>query len=278
MDVVRNNKASLSMQILHKYDSLTRMERKVADMVVRLEKNLIGYSISGLAAECGVSEPTVIRFCRSLGYNGIKELKNAAVQAEIPEITSRNIIKIEQIASDEDMISFVFENINDVLRQTHKILDIENLNKAIEFLADAKYVKVAGFGGSSITARHTQHYLRMLGTHVDMVNNYLPNDPLLENYSEGDVVLAISFSGNTSIVVDIAKDAKGKGAKVIGLTAWGENKIHALADVSLQSGCGGSGLIPGFHAIERISLTALVNILLTGVYLRKTKQSPNYIQ
>ena len=268
-----NKTASLNMQIVRRYDNLTKMERKVAAVVAQLGEALVGYSISDLAVECQVSEPTVIRFCRSMGFQGIKELKKAAVRVEPPLALSKNITRMEQVGSDEDMVAFVFDGIVGVLRETRKILDIESLNMAASFLARAKYVKVVGFGGSAIIARHAQHYLRMSGMHVDMVNNYLPNDPIFENYSEGDVVLAISFSGNTSMVVDIARDAKRKGATVIGLTAWGENKIQALADVTLQCVLSGSCIIPGTNAVERMSLIALVDVLLAGVYRSKAKQA-----
>ncbi len=263
--------SGLKLNILRRYDGLSKAERKVADTVLLQGDRLLDYTIADLARESGVSEPTVVRFCNSLDLRGIKELKKAAVPVLAPKANPVDCLSLDQVNSDEELVSFVLDNVRRILQETHKLLDRSGLDQAIELLVKTRYVKVVGLGGSSVVGRHAQHYLRMVGMHVTLFSAYEPHDTLLEHYNPGDVVLAISYSGNNPVVVDIVEDAKKKGASIISITSWGDNKLQQLSDVALQAPFGGKGIINGYHAIERTAELALVDMLFAGVYLRKKK-------
>lgn len=262
---------SLNMRIKRKYDDLTSSEKKVADVVMLIGENIMDHTIASLAIESKVSEPTVVRFCRSIGINGIKELKKAALQNTLVEAASTTSKDISQINSKDQLVPFVIDNLTNILNESKKIIHEPSLHKAIELLANATYIKIVGFGGSSIVARHIHHYMRMAGMHVDLFRNYEDFYPALrEQYNPGDVVLAISYSGNSNIVLDLVEDAKNKGAHIISITSWGECKLNSLSDVSLHCYYNGDGIIPGVHTFERISQLAIADMLIAGLYKYKS--------
>lgn len=264
----RATSGSLRLRILQKYDGLSRSERRVADVVLLRGEKLLDDTISSLAHDSGVSEPTVVRFCNSIGFRGIKELKRAAVP--VPQATSsEERIPLADVDSEEKLVSFVLDQMHDVLRETHMTLDRGRLAKAIGLLEGTRFVKVAGLGGSAVVARHAQHYLRRIGIQCTSFSVYEPQDIVVERYDPGDVVLAISYSGDNPLVVDIVADAKRKGAGIICITSWGESRLERLADVSLQTPFGGQGVMNGHHALERTAQIAIVNVLFAGLYLRK---------
>ncbi|WP_270934278.1 MurR/RpiR family transcriptional regulator, partial [Falsiroseomonas oryzae] len=63
-------------------DRLTPAERKVAELVAADPAAVTGATVASLARAAGVSEPTVIRFCRALGLEGFADLRLALVRAE----------------------------------------------------------------------------------------------------------------------------------------------------------------------------------------------------
>ena len=73
----------MSSPLLHRIDTqltaLSPAERKVADCVLANPRRTVEWSIAELAAAAAVSEPTVIRFCRSLGINGYREFKTTLI-------------------------------------------------------------------------------------------------------------------------------------------------------------------------------------------------------
>lgn len=261
---------SLNMRIMRKYDDLTPGEKKVADVVMLIGENIMDYNIASLAAESKVSEPTVVRFCRNIGIKGIKELKKAAMQSLYVETSPSTSINKELSNSDEKLVPYVIDNLITILNETKKLVNEDSLKDAIELLNNATYIKIVGYGGSSIVARHIHHYLRMAGMHVDLFRNYEDFYPSLhEKYNEHDVIIAISYSGNSNIALDLVRDAKNKGAHVISITSWGECKLNSLADVTLNSYYNGNGIIPGIHVYERISQMAIADMLIAGLYNSK---------
>lgn len=258
----------LKLRILQKYDGLSAAERRVADTALRRGAELIDYTISELARESGVSQPTVVRFCNSVGFRGIKELKRAAVRFQAEAPSPEVDLAIDEVDSEDKLVSFVLQRMREVLRETRETLDVGRLKQAVDRLQYARSIKVAGLGGSAIAARHAQHYFRRLGIPCAVLAVYETQDVSVERYDDGDVVLAISQSGSNQLVLDIVADAKRKGAAIIAITSVRESKLQELADVALQTPYAGHGLIGGHHAMERISQIAVVNMLYTNLYLR----------
>lgn len=260
---------ALRLRVLQKYDGLSRAERRVADVVLARRASLIDCTIADLARESGVSQPTVVRFCNSIGFSGIKELKRAAVSVPAPAGSAGERVELDEVDSGEKLISFVLDRMQDALRETYETFDRERLAAALDLLEDARFLRVVGTGGSAIAARHAQHYFRRLGIPCSTFSVYEPEEVAMERYDHGDVVLAFSLSGNTPLVVDIVADAKRKGASVICVTSWGENRLRELADVSLQTPFCGEGAIYGHRALERTAQLAAVNLLYAGLALRR---------
>ena len=143
---------------------------------------------------------------------------------------------------------------------TLKALDVNEINAALNLLLETfeggNTVFVFGNGGSSATASHFQNdFNKGVSEHTEKKFNFLclndnvatvmavANDigfdevfrfQLVGHMKPGDVVLAISGSGNSKNVLNAVEYAKSQGAKVIGLTGFGGGKLKELSDVSLH--------------------------------------------
>ena len=53
---------------------LSPSERRVAEWIIAHPKEATRATLAHIAEECKISEPTVIRFCRSVGLSGFREL------------------------------------------------------------------------------------------------------------------------------------------------------------------------------------------------------------
>ena len=112
-----------------RYDNLRRSERKVADSVLANAEQIIHYSVSQLAEEAKVSDPTVIRFCRSLGFKGFQDFKIRLAQSVVP--TVRTIHEsVDENSEVPDLVQRVFEANIDAVRSTLKTLDFLTVGAA----------------------------------------------------------------------------------------------------------------------------------------------------
>ena len=66
--------------IQKKYSELSKSEKVAADYILNYKKNYENLSISKMSEKANISQPTIIRFARALGYKGFKELKYTLLQ------------------------------------------------------------------------------------------------------------------------------------------------------------------------------------------------------
>ncbi len=195
---------------------LRKSENKVADYVLQHSSDVISMRIVDLAAEAKVSEPTVIRFCRALGFDGFKSFKLQLAQA----LGSGGIFT--QFAVDdkdtiEDLSNKVFDSTIGSLLTVRDELDPRALERAINVICKANRVEFYGFGASGSVVADAQHKFFRL-----QLSTAAYTDPHIQHMSaislgKRDVVVAISQSGKSKALLQSVKLAREAGATVISL-------------------------------------------------------------
>jgi RpiR family carbohydrate utilization transcriptional regulator len=195
---------------------LRKSEQKVADYVLAQPKDVIHMRIVDLATEARVSQPTVVRFCRALNYDGFQDFKLTLAQV------LGSSASFEQFALDTndtvtDLKKKIFDSTIGNLINIRDGLDPERLEQAIDALTGAQRVEFYGFGASAAVCTDAQHKFHRL-----RVNAVAYSDPHLQSIAAvtltaGDVVVAVSQTGRTKDLLHSAKLAMAQGAQVIAL-------------------------------------------------------------
>ncbi len=188
--------------------------------------------IVDLASEANVSEPTVVRFCRALHYDGFQDFKLTLAQglASNPNF--------EQFALDsKDTVSEfkqkIFDSMIGNLIDIRDKLDAETLENAIDALVKAKRIEFYGFGASAAVCSDAQHKFYRL-----QISAAAYSDPHMQtisavSMSAGDVVVAVSQTGRTKDLLHTVKLVKESGATVISLCP-GNTLLADLADIAIH--------------------------------------------
>lgn len=206
--------------IQKKYSTFTDKERSIADYILKEGNNIRNMNISVLAATVGVSDGTITRFCKKVGQKSFAELK-----IQLGSAGAGN-----KIPHSDDLVSQVYDFYKTVIEHSNQMID----RKALEYLADqiaaAGNIYIFGVGSSGLTACETMLRLSRMGFHVQSVTD----SHLMVIYSSilgpGDLVIAISISGETAEVINAVRAAKQNGAKIIGLTSFTDSTIAQCAD------------------------------------------------
>ena len=159
--------------------------------------------------------------------------------------------------------------------ETLKKLDVDAINAALNLLLETmetgSTVYVFGNGGSSATASHFQNdFNKGVSEHTEKKFNLLclndnvatvmavANDigfeevfrfQLRGHLKPGDVILAISGSGNSKNVISAVEYAKEHGNRVIGLTGFNGGKLKHLSDISLHAPINSMQITEDIHMI-----------------------------
>lgn len=212
--------------------SLSVAEQRVAALVLAQPHELLNQSVGTVARLAGVSEPTVIRCCRSLGCAGFSDFKMRLAQslATGQAFAPADVGPGDSVAQ---LTAKVFNKAAGTLLQVRGQLDPGRIGRAVELLAAAKRIECYGLGSSGIVAADAQHKFFRLGLPSAAYSDAHVHGMAATMLRPGDVVLAISASGRTMDLLSSVALARESGADVIGITALGSPLAHECT-VSLE--------------------------------------------
>jgi DNA-binding MurR/RpiR family transcriptional regulator len=220
-------------------------------------------SLQGLARKCSTSDATVLRFCRSLGYHGLSDLKTSLV----PELlrSGQQVYMDIELNQDSESIKEIFHrNINQQLDSTLRNCDYEILRSVAQHIVDANRILIIGLGGSAGVA---QIFCDALGS-LGLFSNNLHDRSLIQNLaptlSVGDVIFGISHSGETDEVVSAVKKASGFGATAIGMTNFSPSSLTDVCEIVLLTSVP-DNLLGSFSCQARIFQLALLELVLNEI-------------
>ena len=137
---------------------LNPSEAKVGRYVLQAPDDVVHQSIAAVAHGSQVSEPTVMRFCRSIGCKGYQDFKldlAVSLAGDTPYVHT----SIKQDDSTAQMAEKICQYSSNSLRVLYESLDIEALKKSIQILNNARRIEIYGSGASGLVALDAQHKL-----------------------------------------------------------------------------------------------------------------------
>ena len=245
---------------------MTRAERKVATVVVAGPYKVLRKSIGLLANEAGVSEPSVIRFCRAMQCRGFQEFKLKLAQSLATGAHFDDIGPTID-ASGSDLITKVIDSGIASLIKVRDSLPADDVTAAIQLLAQAERIEFYGLGGSGIVAQDAQHKFFRLGIPVVAYSDPTVQAVAASLLGPGCVIVAISQGGNTQDIIASIEVGLAAGATVIAITA-SESPLARLATLCLpMNSLADEDLYAPVKS--RMAHLAIVDVLAVGVALKR---------
>lgn len=253
-------------KITNELDTLSKSERKVAEVILLSPSTVIHSSIAALAKQANISEPTVNRFCRRLDTKGYPDFKLHLAQS-LANGTPYVNRHVDENDSTEEYTAKIFESTMANIELARKSLDTQTINRSVDLLTQANKISFFGLGASAIVAHDAQNKFFRFNVPVVYFDDIIMQRMSAINSQQGDVVIVISHTGRTKSLVEVANLAKENDATVIGLTAKGsplakECNIVLSVDVSEDTDL----YMP---MASRIAQLVLIDILATGFTLRR---------
>lgn len=254
--------------------ALPPAEQRVAKLVLADPRSFASLPVTELAERSHVSKPTVVRFCRSVGYDGLADFK-----LKLAGSVNEGVPFVHRAVDDDDkagdLIVKVIDNAVSVLLRYRNAAAGQSVERAIAALADAgrqgRRIDFYGVGNSAIVAQDAQHKFFRLGVHASAVIDGHTQVMSATMLAPGDCAVIISNSGRSRDLLDVAEIARKKGATVIVITASG-------SPLALEAQHGAHHvLLAADHPedadryspmVSRLLHLVIIDILTTGVALR----------
>ncbi|MEK3731468.1 MULTISPECIES: MurR/RpiR family transcriptional regulator [Paenibacillus] len=253
-------------------DSLPRQERRLAEFILANPSNIVNMGITDLAAACEVSAATVTRFCKNFqckGYPDFKvklsaEIAHAEMASKMGNTRYQDIVAGKNLA---DIVEAIESNHLTSIRDTTQLLDLGQLERAVNALCGAKRIDLYGVATSSIVAQDFYQKLVRIGKNCTAFADSHMQITSASTLSEGDVAVAISYSGETPETIDALTCAKDAGAFTISITSYRSTRLSKLSDIPLYSSSLEEGMRRGDMA-SRIAQLHIIDILFMGMASR----------
>ncbi|CAD5372608.1 SIS domain-containing protein [Rubrivivax sp. A210] len=254
--------------------ALPPAEQRVAKLLLADPRSFATLPVSELADRSHVSKPTVVRFCRSVGYDGLADFK-----LKLAGNVNEGVPYVHRSVDDDDKAADIVVKVTDnavaALLRYRNAASAQAVERAIQLLADTgragQRIEFYGVGNSGIVAQDAQHKFFRLGVNAAAISDGHVQVMSATMLKAGDCAVVISNSGRSRDLLDVAEIARRKGASVIIITASGS----PLAQEARHGGQ--QVLLAADHPedadryspmVSRLLHLLIIDILTTGVALR----------
>ncbi len=252
-------------QIQRARPTLSPAERRVADHVLMHPRAALSDPIAEIAKAAHVSQPTVIRFCRTLGCEGLSDFKlrlASGLSGTIP-------LTHTQVTGTDSMLELgvkVLGNTASAILQVREQLNRDTLARAIDLLAAAERIDFFAVGQYGMLAADAQYKFLRFG-----VPSASFTEPRLQALAANvlrptDVVVIISASGRIDDLLAVVDVARARGASVVAITA-SQSPLAKRADVALIVDHA-EDVATHVPMVSRILHLLIIDILAVGVAMR----------
>ncbi|GAU09484.1 MurR/RpiR family transcriptional regulator [Desulfoplanes formicivorans] len=211
--------------------TMRKSEQKIADLVLTSPDVVMNGSISEAASLAGVSDPTVVRFCKQLGLKGFMELKLRLASAH--PVETKVLEDITETDSVESIFTHVMRSTVEAVSCTERGMDRRMLEQAVDAMVAATRWEFYGMGGSGIIALDAHHKFFRLGVPSVAYNDSHMQAMSAAQLDKQAVAVVISHSGATKDIIESADIAKNAGATLIGILGKKNSELAKHCDIPL---------------------------------------------
>lgn len=228
--------------IIQNYHTLTKLEVHVADYILAHRQAIPHIAISALSEACGVSDATITRFCRTLGYGSFREFKLAIVQAlsyadsAVPVSDTDVYREISAEDTLQQKCQKLYRIETQALAQTFSLIDYDKIDQAVDLFCQADNIYCFGQGNSSMVAMDAWGRFVSVTSKFHWVTDYHMQAFTAATLGPKDIILYFSFSGAMRELSELGHLVRQTEGKLILVTRFPNSPGAQYADLLLICG------------------------------------------
>ena len=234
----------------------TKKERLIIDRIKDLDMNsLILMSITDLSSKINITEATILRFCKKLGYKGYSDFKIALSQD----------MSYQKPDMKNSIIEKSYSRINSALEFTISNLDTSMIKEITKHILSADKICVFGIGNSYVPTMYIYNSLVKEGINIWISTDSHIRKMLALNLTKDDFVILLSSSGKTTEMINIAKVCAKMGIPIAVITNQANSELSSYASYLLLSSTKEIEY-NGCEASSIVSQTFILDILVQEIF------------
>ena len=253
------------------YSGLRKSERIVADHLRQLSGTRMDQSITELGRNMGVSEATISRVSRALGYAGFQDMKLSMAEGAGSRSSFTNIpIEIDESDSLIQTSSNLAQLLSVCLQGTQRMLDAGQMETVVAALVAARKVVFVGVGGAAAICQEAAHLFSKAGLDAIAYSDGYSQIIAAANLDSTCVMVGVSHTGTTDTVANALTVARENKCVTIAITSDPASAVGQAAEIALVTWNSSTPSVPlyGDFIEGRISQLFLIDLLYLGVLFK----------
>ena len=260
---------TIEQRIRSGYGDMRKSEQRAADYILDHLNHVRELSLDRLANEAEVSQPTVIRMLKALGFKGYREFRDQLLreyardeegEGKTTPLYGYPLHKGERL---EDIPRNMTAMTERMLQETLKNFSVKTYKQIVEVLKHARIIDIYSVENSEVTAQDFVAKLLYLGFSCRHFGDHYYQRIAAGSLTSEDVAVGISYSGSSKDTVDVMKTAKKAGATTIVLTNFKDSPISRYADYLICTSQ--EQLFYGDAIFSRASQLLIVDMIYMGI-------------
>ncbi|MFD1735446.1 MurR/RpiR family transcriptional regulator [Bacillus salitolerans] len=251
-------------------------ESKIASYILQHPQEAISLTANELGRRSNTSGAAVIRLCKSLDLKSFQDLK-LRIAGDLHKTEEHGFRDIEPKESISSIIEKMTNNSIHTIRETSELLSNDELTKAVNAIQRAKTIHFFGVGASNIIAKDAQQKFLRINKYANAFSDLHLAATAIANTGSDDVVVGISFSGQTQEVAKLLELAKHKGAVTISLTKYGSSIVSNQADYRLYTSATKEPTFRSGATSSRIAQLHVIDILFMCVASQEYEETVKHL-
>ncbi len=263
-------KVELETTIKKHFDSFSKGFRKVAEYILENREGIPFISALNLGKKIGVSESTVLRFTKLIGYDGYPDL-----QSDLAEWIKRKIKPSEKLKETsrkkmkKDIYNLILNNDISHLVTLKRNLSRTQIEQVSKLITQARKKYIIGFRTSYSMAYLCSFFLGRILKDVILLRMEDHNFyNILGEANKKDIVLAFSFPRYAKYTLTVVQYLRKRQCKIIGITDRITSPLGQLADLAIQVDSKSPGYFNSFTAV-----VSLINCMIQSASLKNFRKS-----
>jgi DNA-binding MurR/RpiR family transcriptional regulator len=263
-------------------DSLNNSEKKVAAYFLNNIEHIFSMPVAQLAKESGVSQVTWVRFCKALGFDGLKDLKKSLF-IELNSATANEASKtlvfsdIKKQNNMEQISSSIKNSAIQAIEDTMKMLDYEELATIIKVIDQAERIHIFGIGVSGIVADDFYRKLIRIGKNACFSYDAHTQLTYGATLSPKDIAIIFSYSGTTNEMLELLSLSKAAHCPTLAITKFAKSPLMTAADYSIYISAPEVDLRSGAMS-SRLAQLTIVDMLFTILASKNYSYVEKYLE
>ena len=258
--------------IRDRHSGLNDTNKKIADFILQNPEMATFSSLVEISKNVGVSDATLVRFARELGYNGFKELREDLLDYIRRIIYPTQKSSIINATDKHPSIDLIMKKDIEYITKTMSNIDRQDFDNLIQLILSAKRIFCMGWGISSFLAEYLSFSLQLLSFNaIPVIRERRPLVQQLLFMEKDDLLIAFDLLLYSAEVLEAVEYVHNKnvGSTVVTFTNQPITQIAQYSDLNFLIDMSG-------HEFMLISLTApfcLINAVLEQTAAKSTAKT-----